>query len=179
MNAESTTCHRNEIVLVSMYQTTSCWSNSTPTKFRKRYCEVRSVNCEFTPAYISMAEELIMESITTHAPPRSSQPGGRYTITGHLYVRSASTMHEPACNTPSKRSRCPPEKPRQLAKMTKGRPSRSNSCSACAVLSAESGYHTCTMHARHVFTPRTCSSLASTLKRMQGQGKGGRGGKAC
>lgn len=37
----------------------------------------------------------------------------------------------------------PPEKPRMLAKITKGRPSLWKSLIASAVLYAESGYHTC------------------------------------
>ena len=51
--------------------------------------------------------------------------------------------HPPTCSTPSNRSRCPPLKPRQLASTKSGRPSSPNSSIACAVLSAESGNHTC------------------------------------
>ena len=51
--------------------------------------------------------------------------------------------HLCTCRMPSKRSRWPPEKPRQLARMIKGRPSLSNSSIACAVFCALLGYHTC------------------------------------
>jgi hypothetical protein len=39
---------------------------------------------------------LMAESMTTQAPPRSSAPGGRYTKAGRRYVRSASTIRDPA-----------------------------------------------------------------------------------
>ena len=68
--------------------------------------------------------------------------------------------HPPTCSTPSNRSRCPPEKPRQLARMKRGSPSSPNSSIACAVLRAESGNQTWP----------ACSSSG------RGQGQQGRGG---
>mmetsp|Transcript_15342 Transcript_15342/g.33136 ORF Transcript_15342/g.33136 Transcript_15342/m.33136 type:complete len:257 (+) Transcript_15342:678-1448(+) len=95
-------------------------------------------------AYISICSRLMVGSTTTHAPPRSSPPGGMYTNTGCLYSRSASTIMAPYLSTSLYMSRVPPEKPRQLAKMNSG------SCSpllksliAVAVLKALSGNHTC------------------------------------
>lgn len=64
--------------------------------------------------------------------------------------------------TPSKRSLCPPEKPRQLANTNSGSPSASNSCIAAAVLAALSGNHTCPACARDP-PPRVMSiSLTDT-----------------
>ena len=48
--------------------------------------------------HISIMSELMAESMTTQAPPRSSEPGGRYTNAGCLYVRSWSTIRDPACS---------------------------------------------------------------------------------
>ena len=67
-------------------------------------------------------------------------------------MRSASTMPEPHCRIPSYRSRRPPLKPRQQASTTSGSPSRAASRSACAVLAALSGYHTCPACARSLST---------------------------
>mmetsp|Transcript_12103 Transcript_12103/g.38687 ORF Transcript_12103/g.38687 Transcript_12103/m.38687 type:complete len:263 (-) Transcript_12103:28-816(-) len=93
-------------------------------------------------AYISIWSGLMVGSTTTHAPPRSSANGGRYTNTGCLYATSASTMLAPNLRTWSNMSRWPPENPRQLAKMMSGSSSRLKSLMACAVLNAESGNHT-------------------------------------
>mmetsp|Transcript_14912 Transcript_14912/g.40017 ORF Transcript_14912/g.40017 Transcript_14912/m.40017 type:complete len:200 (+) Transcript_14912:878-1477(+) len=94
-------------------------------------------------ANISINRGLIDVSRTTHAPPRSSPSGGIYTNTGLLYSRNASTIRLPNLRTSSNISRIPPEKPRQFAKMNSGRFSLSRSLMVCAVLCAESGYHTC------------------------------------
>ena len=53
-----------------------------------------------------------------------------------------SERQQQTWRTPSNRSLCPPEKPRQLAMITRGSCSRSNSSMACAVFRAESGNHT-------------------------------------
>mmetsp|Transcript_24814 Transcript_24814/g.42770 ORF Transcript_24814/g.42770 Transcript_24814/m.42770 type:complete len:215 (+) Transcript_24814:1208-1852(+) len=51
-------------------------------------------------------------------------------------------MYEPNLRISSNMSRMPPENPRQLAKMNRGRPSRDMSAIAWDVLYAESGNHT-------------------------------------
>mmetsp|Transcript_13101 Transcript_13101/g.27698 ORF Transcript_13101/g.27698 Transcript_13101/m.27698 type:complete len:209 (+) Transcript_13101:1076-1702(+) len=94
-------------------------------------------------AYISITFSLMVGSITTHAPPRSSPLGGMYTKTGCLYSTRASTIMAPNLRISPAMSRVPPEKPRQLAKIMSGRFSpRPKSLIACAVLYAESGYQT-------------------------------------
>ncbi len=50
-------------------------------------------------AYISMHLGLIVESMTTHAPPRISQCGGMYTMIGWRNCVSSSTMYEPNLST--------------------------------------------------------------------------------
>mmetsp|Transcript_13554 Transcript_13554/g.50741 ORF Transcript_13554/g.50741 Transcript_13554/m.50741 type:complete len:260 (-) Transcript_13554:5713-6492(-) len=92
---------------------------------------------------------LMLLSITTQAPPRSSPPHGMYTKMGEVYSRSASTMYAPYFRISPYISRSPPANPRQLAKIISGSPSRFISPIACAVLNALSGNHTC---------PGCCSS---------------------
>jgi len=53
-------------------------------------------------AYISITEEFIDESKTTHAPPRISAKGGMKTKTGCVYATKASTISEPYFNTSEK-----------------------------------------------------------------------------
>mmetsp|Transcript_30542 Transcript_30542/g.53706 ORF Transcript_30542/g.53706 Transcript_30542/m.53706 type:complete len:268 (-) Transcript_30542:1971-2774(-) len=93
-------------------------------------------------AYISIRRGLMVGSITTHAPPRSSPFGGMYTKTGMSCSRSASTIMAPNLSTSSYMSRVPPLKPRQFAKTMTGKRSPLKSRMACAVLKAESGYQT-------------------------------------
>ena len=90
--------------------------------------------------YVDKREEVVR---LTHEPPRSSPIGGMYTKMGCSNLTSASTMYDPYFSTSLYMSRCPPEKPRQLARIING------SCSpllksriACAVLKALFGYHT-------------------------------------
>jgi len=64
-------------------------------------------------------------------------------VTGCLYSTRASTIMAPYLSTSAYMSRVPPENPRQLAKITRGKFSpRLKSRIACAVLWAESGYQT-------------------------------------
>ena len=90
-----------------------------------------------------MPRALICVSSTTHEPPRSSPAGGMCTNTGWRYDERPSTILLPCLRISSYMSCCPPLKPRQLASMSSGSPSRSKSTIACAVLYAEFGYHTC------------------------------------
>mmetsp|Transcript_33163 Transcript_33163/g.74911 ORF Transcript_33163/g.74911 Transcript_33163/m.74911 type:complete len:223 (+) Transcript_33163:758-1426(+) len=94
--------------------------------------------------YISITLELMVGSMTTQAPPRSSPLGGMYTWTGCSYSTRASTIMAPNLRISPAMSRVPPLNPRQLAKMMSGRFSpRPKSWIAWAVLYALSGYHTC------------------------------------
>mmetsp|Transcript_8566 Transcript_8566/g.34863 ORF Transcript_8566/g.34863 Transcript_8566/m.34863 type:complete len:267 (-) Transcript_8566:5720-6520(-) len=93
-------------------------------------------------AYISIISGLMVGSMTTHAPPRSSPSCGTYTNTGWRKVRSASTMYEPYLRISPNMSRRPPAKPRKLANIMSGRPSSLRSFIICTVLHALSGNHT-------------------------------------
>ena len=85
----------------------NCWRRSPMTGSMRSIVLSKSFSLYFTSttpsgsrtppresgsAYISMQRSLMVGSMTTQAPPRSSANGGMYTMIGCLYSRSPSTM---------------------------------------------------------------------------------------
>ena len=96
----------------------------------------------YQPIHPHTCSGLIVESITTHAPPRSSPSCGMYTNMGWLYSRSASTMYAPNLRISPYMSRTPPANPLKLANIMSGSSSLFISRILWAVLKAESGNQT-------------------------------------